>query len=374
MRRAKLKTADRSDSDPVKGSKSLESSEPQASGSGTGQLGSGHRSSWHGAGLEEETSSASDVDSGIVSRSRSHGNLQQVKLRSRSRPKLRLFRRSLPANFQSESVSFETDQSEESVSLSQPNSPKHSQSASPKHKSSQSGFRSLFENIHRKKQTSKKSDENPTIEEENLNDSNKSTKDSPDCEDFPFRSDSFSDERRRRSDSSLLEDRREEISHSGDTHVQRSRSSGSNLGLNETEDVEASIEATHQSGLQTGSRAQLRTFHRTQGRRTDNQSRFSIFGRPRSRKTVIKEVENNLTNPMILGILSLMNFLLWIFLSSCKFGRISAVVALWLWLKMAYTFEFLVKCFHRIFNLDPDKVNQNNDYTHIEGECYTFSH
>ena len=370
-RRVKLKTSDRSDSDPVKRSKSSESSEPQASGSAGGPSGTGHRSSWHGAGLEEETSSASDVDSGIVSRSCSHGNLQQVKLRSR--PRLRLFnRRSLPANFQSDSVSLETDQSEERSSSSQPNSPKHSQSASPKHKSSQSGFRSLFENIHRKKQTSKKRDdntnnENPTIEEENISDSRASAKNSPECEDFPeFRSDSLSDERRRRSDSSLLEDRREEISHGGDIHVQRSRSSGSNLGLNEI--VEASIEATHQSGLQDGSRAQLRTFHRTQGRRTDNQSRFSIFGRPRSRKTVIKEVENNLTNPMILGILSLLNFLLWIFLSSVKFGRISAVVALWLWLKMAYTFEFLVKCFHRIFNLDPDKVNQNNDYTHIEGE------
>ena len=367
-RRVKLKASDRCDSDPVKSS---ESSEPQASGSGAGPSGTGHRSSWHGAGLEEETSSTSDVDSGIVSRSCSHGNLQQVKLRSR--PRLRLFnRRSLPANFLSDSISDETDQSEQGSTSSLPTSPKHSQSASPKHKSSQSGFRSLFENIHRKKQTSKKKgdnidNENLTIEEENTNDSNTSAKTSPELEGFPeFLCDSFSDERRRRSDSSLLEERREEISHRSD--VQRSRSSGSNLGLTET--VEAPIEATHQSELQTGSRAQLRTFHRTQGRRTDNQSRFSIFGRPRSRKTVIKDVENNLTHPMILGILSLLNFLLWIFLSSCKFGRISAVVALWLWLKVAHTFEFLVKCFHRIFNLDPDKVNQNNDYTHIEGESH----
>ena len=347
-RRVKLKTSDRHDSNPE------ESSEPQPSGSGETTAGLTHRSSWHGASLEE--SATSNGDDGIVARSSSQGNLQQVRLKSR--PRLRLFnRRSLPVNFGS-NESDESDQSEVQGASSQ--------STSPKHKSGQSGLRSLFENIHRKRQASKRKDEIPESESkskdtEQNNDSETRSSNSPEIEGFPiFRCDStLSDERRRRSDSSLLEERREGISQTSD--MQRSRSSGSNLGLAEN------LDTTNQSELQTASRAQIQTFQRTQTRGTPNQSRFSIFGRPRSHKTVIKNVEENLTHPAILGILSILNFLLWIFLSSAKVCRISAVVALWLWLKMAYTFEFLVKLFYRIFNLDPDKVNQNNDYTHIEG-------
>ena len=357
-RRVKLKTTDRHDSNPE------ESSEPQPSTSAEIPFEIPHRSSWHGASLEEEV--PTQGNSGIVSRSCSQGNLQQVKFRSRvPRPRLRLFnRRSLPVNLSTDSTtSEEADQSESQGTET-------NQSASPKHKTGQSGLRSLFENIHRRKQANKHKsvdkenkndlpDRNEEAEQTNNRESRVRT--SPEIEGFPdFKCDSvLLDERRRRSDSSLLEERREGISQTGD--MQRSKSSGSNL----------SLEAVNQSEQQTDSRAQIETFQRTHVRGTHNPSRFSIFGRSRSNKTVIKDVQDNLIHPVLLGILSLMNFLLWIFLSSVKVCRISAVVFLWLWLKMAYTFEFLVKCFHRIFNLDPDKVNQNNDYTHIEGK-YPF--
>ena len=349
-KRPKLKSSDRNNSNPE------ESYEPQPSTSQETPLEFPHRSSWPCTNPEEESSSQGN--SGTVSRSISQGNLQQVKLRSR--PRLRIFnRRSLPVNFSLDSTtSEETDQSET----------ESNQSASPKHKTGQSGLRSLFENIHRRKANKHKNGNNkenkldPPKEPDKTDSKETRVRSSPEIEGFPsFRSDrEHSDERRRRSDSSLLEERREGISQTGD--MQRSQSSGSNLSQ------AASLEAVNQSELQTGSRAQTETFHRTHVRGTQNPSRFSIFGRSRPNKTVIKNVEDNLIHPFLLGILSLLNFLLWVFLSSVKVCRFSAVVFLWLWLKMAYTFEFLVKCFHRIFNLDPDKVNQSNDYTHIEGK------
>ena len=113
----------------------------------------------------------------------------------------------------------------------------------------------------------------------------------------------------------------------------------------------------------------IHTFQRPQFRSTQTQPRTSsIFGRTRSRKSVIKEVEENLTHPAVIVILSVINFCLWMFLFCVKVGRYTGVTAIWIWLRLVYIFEFLVKIFCRLFNLDPEKTNQGSDYTHIEGK------
>ena len=113
----------------------------------------------------------------------------------------------------------------------------------------------------------------------------------------------------------------------------------------------------------------IHTFQRPQSRLTlQNQSRTSIFTRSRSKKSVIQEVEDNLTHPVIIAILSVINFVLWVFLLGASIVRKGSVVALWIWLRLLYLFDFFLKLFYRIFNQDPEKANQNSDYTHIEGK------
>lgn len=311
-----------------------------------------YRSSWHGTfhmpDTEQEVSGASA--SGIAVRSRSHGNLQQ-------KSKLKFFkRRSYPVN------------------PTPPSSPT---------KTGPFGFKSLFQNLKRSKQQSNQNEASK----------NRNSMIGASGVEWSLNPESVSDQTTRKrirtspeidtSLSSNTNENRTLLSLSTGSVVQAETANQLSVTQNTNSQSEGPIlncslpEISDLNSVQTGSKTHpIHTFQ-LQSRNCGNQSvrtSSSMFGRSRLKKSVIKDVEDNLTHPAILVILSVINFILWMFLVSVKVLRCTAKVSIWIWLRLAYIFDFVVKLFYRIFNLDPEKANQNSDYSHIESKYifYTF--
>jgi len=315
----------------------------------------GNRASWHGPLPEPEEPQGA---TGFTPRSYSQGNLQQ---KSRARPRLKFFK----------SKSY-------TVTPSPPSPPSKS--------ASQSGLKSLFKNIKRSKKS--KSDKGPTVA-----DGESSNRRSVELAHSSSRTWSVTSTE---SDSSLPEI--EPISAS--PHLD---SDDEDLGkpvansVHQTENVprnQVDPEPENQVALQTRQRPNselieessdtlnrsltipqrsnphpIHTFQLTMRRSSGPRAPATLFGRARARKSVIVEVEENLTHPFILAILSVINFILWWFLFTVKVLGTAAYVSIWLWLRLLYIIDFIVKLFHRIFNQDPEKqTNQNTDYSHIESK------
>lgn len=293
-----------------------------------------YRSSWHGTLPEPPTEPevAGARTSGITVRSRSHGNLQQ-------KSKLNFFkRRSYPVN------------------PSPPLSPS---------KSSSSGFKSLFQNIKKSKKSAN------TNKDARIRCSTSSEQFVTSTE---VDTDQTQQKRVRASPEIISADQL--ISCRNRSHVTRT-DTGSVVQDTQNTTSQSESNNTQSHGLpsssnQTGPRTHpIHTFQLVQCRNSGNQSTRAssfIFGRTRSKKSVIKETEENLTHPGIIVLLSVINFIIWMFLFSVKFARCTAKVSIWIWLKLVYSFDFIVKLFYRIFNIDPEKANQNSDFSHIESK------
>ncbi|KAK3594846.1 hypothetical protein CHS0354_005769 [Potamilus streckersoni] len=102
-------------------------------------------------------------------------------------------------------------------------------------------------------------------------------------------------------------------------------------------------------------------------RSLNRQLRLLTHSNSSPRILTLQDLQERSPNPAVIAILAILNFILWVALGSARAVRISAIIVLWVWLRLAYLADFFVRSFRRLFNLDPDKVNQNNDYTHIEG-------
>ncbi|KAL4217263.1 hypothetical protein ACF0H5_023714 [Mactra antiquata] len=299
------------------------------------------RSSWHGP------SHISSVDqdepepgtSAMAVRSRSYGNLQQ-------KSKLRFFKR-----------------------RSFPNNP--TPSSSPV-KSGQFAFKSLFQNIKRNKKGNSTEVEPQTPTSAMIGATRV---------DWNISTDSESDQTEHKrirtgpdidSDATLSENigRNRTVAHSNSNTtcsvVQNSMSQSNSSNLSSSQSG-TSISNSNRTGSPTHP---IHTFQVIRCRNVGNQpvrtSSGSLLRRSRSKKSVIQEVEENLTHPAIIVLLSVINFILWTFLFGVKVFRCTARISVWIFLKLAYIFDFIVKLFCRIFNLDPEKANQNSDYTHIE--------
>lgn len=306
-----------------------------------------YRSSWHGTFHmpEVEPEVAGAGASGIAVRSRSHGNLQQ-------KSKLKFFKR---RSYQ--------------VNSTPPSSPT---------KAGPSGFKSLFQNIKRSKQLSNQTETSK----------NRNSMIGASGVEWSLNPESVSDQTTRKrirtspeidtSLSSNTNENRTLLSLSTGSVVQAETANQLSVTQNMNSQSERPIlncslpEISDLNLGQTGSKTHpIHTFQLAQSRNSGNQSvrtSSSMFGRSRLKKSVIKDVEDNLTHPAILIILSVINFILWMFLVSVKILRCTAKVSIWIWLRLAYLFDFVVKLFYRIFNLDPEKANQNSDYSHIESK------
>ena len=317
-----------------------------------------YRASWHGTSLceeieKEEVTSQEEGACGIATRSSSHGNLQE---KSRSLPRLKLFKRR----------SY-------NVPSSLPSSPSKS--------SSQSGFKSLFTNIRKAKKSSNENvcllSDSRTNERTNLigqaaervnwNISTESESDQTQIKRVRTSPELEKTAVKRRLDDSALSSSMTQSSDFTETGaIPKSCSASSSLDR-----------STNVLTL-PGTRPYPHPIHTFQIQNTRNQNANrgsnSIFSRSRTRdkKSVIKEVEANLMHPAILAILSVINFALWAFLFSVWVCRVTARVSVWTWLRVVYVFDFIWRIFCRLFNQDPDKANQNSDYTHIESEYTAY--
>lgn len=66
--------------------------------------------------------------------------------------------------------------------------------------------------------------------------------------------------------------------------------------------------------------------------------------------------------------MQIFSFLLLMLIVVSRILRFVAVLCLYLWIKLMKLGEFIVYIFRRVFSAEPDKINQNADYTHIEGK------
>jgi hypothetical protein len=295
-----------------------------------------YRSSWHGSLPKPQTEPemAGGATSHITVRSRSHGNLQQ-------KSKLNFFKRkSFPVN------------------PSPPPSPS---------KSGQLGFKSLFQNIKR-------------IKKSNNSDKDARNKKSVTNEQVVVNTETDIDQTDKKSVRNSAEIQPADSFRNRSHHTQCSDTGlvvQHTPTLNTDNQLQCQIvndtqpEGLHSSSVETCTRTHpIHTFQLTQCRNIENLPlrASSIFGRARSKKSVIKETEENLTHPGVIVLLSVINFILWMFLFSVKFLRYTAKVSIWIWLKLLYSFDFIIKLFYRIFNIDPEKANQNSDFSHIESK------
>lgn len=67
-------------------------------------------------------------------------------------------------------------------------------------------------------------------------------------------------------------------------------------------------------------------------------------------------------------VMQIFSFLLLMLIVVSRILRFVAVLCLYLWIKLMKLGEFIVYIFRRVFSAEPDKINQNADYTHIEGK------
>lgn len=316
----------------------------------------GCRASWHGTIPELEEGGASGGACGITTRSSSHGNLQQ---RSRSRPRLKFFKRQ----------SY-------TVNPSPPSSPSKS--------GGHSGFKSLFQNIKRgKKSASESSSQSGNVAESDDRGNNQvrlthcSSRDSWNAS---TESDSSQPEIENVRTSPEIESTNQNEDNSAPTNdterqIQNEASSQVTLRtLQRSQSDNLAMQTNRPSApIPRSTSHPIHTFQIRSSRSLGNQSlqsSLSLFGRARARKSVIKEVEENMTHPAIIILLSVINFILWMFLFTVKVLRITARVAVRLWLWILYTFDFILYIYHRIFNQDPEKTSQNSDYTHIESKSF----
>lgn len=332
-----------------------EKNEAEESGTqheGEGLSEAGYRSSWHGP-IPELGELEPDGATGFTTRSSSHGNLQQ---KSKSRPRLKFFKRQ----------SY-------TVNPSPPSSPS---------KSGQSGLKSLFQNIKRGKKSTNEEGSRPVSVGVRESDDNRAVR----LIHSVSRDWNVSTE----SDSSQPESEppiRTNPEIESTNHIERSDNQTDNQSQNEI-DTSVSLQTLQRSqsddltgqtnrnsvSIPRSTSHPIHTFQIRSSRTVGNQSQssVSIFGRTRARKSVINEVEENLTHPAIIVLLSVINFCLWMFLLTIKILGISAKISVRLWLWMLYTVDFIVRIFHRIFNQDPEKPNQNSDYSHIESKYLAF--
>lgn len=73
-------------------------------------------------------------------------------------------------------------------------------------------------------------------------------------------------------------------------------------------------------------------------------------------------------------VMQIMSFVLMMLIIVSKILRFVAVVCLFLWIRLMKLWELIVYVFRRVFSAEPDKINQNADYTHIEGKLNVKSY
>lgn len=324
------------DSDGAKASGSQHSNED-------GRNEAGYRSSWHGPITElEKADEASAL--GVATRSCSQGNLLQ---KSKPRPRLKFFKRQ----------SY-------TVNPSPPSSPSKS-----------AGLKSLFHNMKRSRKTNENEstsgnscsiEESPNkeirhVHSTNWNISTESDSSIPEVE--PIRTCPDIDSNSENEETTDSESKNgTQVQNESDNQVMSRM-----LPRSQSDNVCGSQHRPPGATIPRSNTHPIHTFQ-CRGARPRVPAGSSLFSRTRARKSVIAEVEENLTHPVILVLLSVINFTLWMFLFTIKVLRISARISVWLCLKVLYLFDFFLRLFYRIFNQDPEKVNQNSDYTHIESK------
>lgn len=69
-------------------------------------------------------------------------------------------------------------------------------------------------------------------------------------------------------------------------------------------------------------------------------------------------------------VMQIFSFVLLILIIMTRILRFVAVVCIFIWIKLMKVCECIVYIFRRVFSAEPDKINQNADYTHIEGKWH----
>lgn len=67
-------------------------------------------------------------------------------------------------------------------------------------------------------------------------------------------------------------------------------------------------------------------------------------------------------------VMTVASFVLLILSIVARIVRIVVVILLFLWIKLLQLIDVIVYLFRRVFSPEPDKVNQNPDYSHIESK------
>ena len=106
---------------------------------------------------------------------------------------------------------------------------------------------------------------------------------------------------------------------------------------------------------------------RRRSRLTSSSSNTSITSRNFAQQRA-KLFDNRPDHTNMIYIMTVARFVLAFLLIASRILRILAYILLFIAIYCMKLFDFLVYIFHRVFSSEPDRINQNPDYTHIEGK------
>lgn len=106
---------------------------------------------------------------------------------------------------------------------------------------------------------------------------------------------------------------------------------------------------------------------RRRSRMTSSSSNSSITSRNFAQQRA-KLFDNMPDHTNMIFIMTVARFVLAFLLIASWTLRILAYIILFITIYCMKFFDFMVYLFHRVFSTEPDRINQNPDYTHIEGK------
>ena len=106
---------------------------------------------------------------------------------------------------------------------------------------------------------------------------------------------------------------------------------------------------------------------RRRSRMTSSSSSSSISSRNFAQQRA-KLFNNMPDHTTMIYIMTIARFVLAFLLIGSRISRIVAYILLFIAIYCMKFFDILVYIFHRVFSSEPDRINQNPDYTHIEGK------